>query len=88
MFEYDKNAKKAAEKLDEYDFTDFLRNCYNNDIVDPWFIRDKIECEYEELNEIVYDLSLDEFMEYMSARYDVVFDEVITFNMRYLKWVK
>ena len=83
MFDYDEYSKAAAEKLDEYDFTEILSSCYDNNLRDPWDIKCEIEDEYGELEDILDDLSVDEFMEYLSNRYDVYFEEVIAYRMWY-----
>ena len=86
MFEYDKAAEAAAKKLDEYDFTEILSWCYDNDLRESWDIRNEIAEEYEELSAddgALDNLSNDEFMEYLSERYNVRFEEVTTYRMWY-----
>lgn len=86
MFEYDECTKRAAEKLDEYDFTEILNLCYDNNLKSPWEIADKIMEKYEELGVLggAFDyLSVDEFMKYLSERYPVRFEEVIAYRMQY-----
>ena len=86
MFEYDKYSKVAAEKLDEYDFTEILSWCYDNDLRDSWDIKDKIADEYCELgidDGALDNLTHDEFMEYLSKRYNVRFEEISTYRMWY-----
>ena len=87
MFEYDKYAKAAADKLDEYDFTEILSWCYDNGLRDPWDIRCKIEDEHYELSVddgALDNLSIDEFMDYLSEKYSVRFEEVTTYRMWYI----
>lgn len=87
MFEYDKYAKAAAEELDKYDFTEILSSCYDEGLRDFWDILDKIIEKHEELdvNDGALDnLSSDEIMDYLSTRYNVRFDEIITYRMRYV----
>lgn len=74
----------AANKLDEYDFTEILRYCYDNLLKDSWEIRYEIIEEYKELNEYLDNLSDYEFMEYLKERYNVRFEEVVTYRMRYI----
>jgi hypothetical protein len=83
MFEYDENAKLASEELDNYDFTGILSLCYDNGLREPWDIRCRIEDEYTELEDALDNLSNDEFMEYLSKRYNVEFKEIITYSMWY-----
>ena len=87
MFEYDKYAKAAAEELDKYDFTEILSWCYDNHLCEFGDIVDKIIEEHKELdvNDGALDnLSGDEIREYLSERYNVRFDEIITYRMRYV----
>lgn len=86
MFEYDIHAQRAAEELDKYNFTDLLRYCYENGYRNPWDIADVMIAEHNELG--VEDgaidwLSIDELIEYLSERYNVAFEEVITYRMWY-----
>ena len=86
MFEYDIYAQHAAEELDKYDFTDLLRYCYDNGYVNPWDIADVMISEYNERgveDGAIESLSLDEFIEYLSERYNIGFEEVITYRMWY-----
>ena len=87
MFEYDKYAKAAAEELDKYDFTDILSSCYDEGLRDFYNILDKIIEEHKELDiddGALDNLSSDEIMDYLSARYNVTFDEITTYRMRYV----
>lgn len=87
MFEYDIHAKHAAEELDKYNFTEILHYCYHNGLRNPWDIADVMISEYEELgveDGAIESLSIDEFTEYLSERYNVWFEEVITYRM----WLK
>ena len=84
MFEYDIDAFLAANKLDEYDFTDVLRYCCYNHLNDSLDIRDKIIEEHEELEEYLDDLSNSDFMEYLEERYNVRFEIFITYKMRHI----
>ena len=83
MFEYDKAAKITAEKLDKYDFGDILSWCYDANWREPWDIKQKISIEYNELDDVLDDLSSDEFMEYLSEKYNVRFEEIISYRMWY-----
>lgn len=86
MFEYDTAAKAAAEKLDKYDFTEILKYCYGHELRSPWDIYDVIVEEYAELDVMdspLDELSEHELMDYLSERYNVVFEEVVTYRMWY-----
>ena len=88
MFEYDKYAKAAAEELDKYDFTDLLSMCYDRGLRSPDEIIDEILEEYEDLayNDNVWDnLSMDEIMQYLCAKYNVRFEEIISYQMLYCR---
>lgn len=85
MFEYDYDAMKAAEKLDQYNFKDILSDCYDNDMRNPERIRNIIEFRYKELIYDLDNLTNDEFIEYLEARYPVRFEEVVTYRMWYRK---
>lgn len=84
MFEYDEDSKKAAQKLDEYDFTDILKSCFDSDIRDAYDIRNFIgEKHYPELEDTLADLTESEWIEYLEARYPVRFEEVVRYRMWY-----
>lgn len=83
MFEYDKDAKAAAEKLDEYDLKERLIACYDLGYRDPFMIRERIALKYPELDDVMGDLTEDEFMEYLCKRYHVRFDEFVSYRLWY-----
>lgn len=84
MFEYDLYAQIAAATLDEYDFTETLRSCYEQGMRTPFEIADEIENKYGgACVEAIDDLDMYEVMEYLSDRYNVRFEEVITYRMCY-----
>lgn len=83
MFEYDAAAMIAANKLDEYDLTEILKDCYKSKIREAWIIKDKISDSIKELEQHLDDLSLYEFMDYLCDRYPVSFEEVCTYRMWY-----
>ena len=85
MFEYDKASQRAAEKLDRYDLTETLSWCYDANWRDPWDIKQKIITEYPELDDTLDDLSTDEFMMCLEAKYDVKFEEVVSYRMWYVR---
>ena len=84
MFEYDKDAERAAKTLDEYDFTENLSICYDAGYRDPDSIRTNIITNYKELKIVLEDdLTESEFLDYLCERYNVEFEEVITYRMWY-----
>ena len=81
-----KFSKAAAEELDKYDFTEILSECYDNDLRSPWDIMERIVDKYAEFGFIdgaLDNLSNDEFMEYLTERYPIKFEEVVTYRMWY-----
>lgn len=84
MFGYDKHSKAAAEKLDEYDFTELLNSCYGSDKNNLYSIIDEISQKYKDLAVVdgaLDNLSNHEIMEYLSRRYNVRFVEITTYRM-------
>lgn len=85
MFDYDADAKAAAEELDNHDLTDNLARCWRMRHTDPWDIRQFIQSEAipecMELFNALESLSLDELMEYLSVKYNVRFEEEIHYRM-------
>ena len=85
MFDYDLDSKRAVEKLDEYDFTDILSECYDMGMRDPYDIGDCISEDYPELEDTIADLTGCEWMEYLTARYPVRFEEISHYRMWYTR---
>jgi len=83
MFEYDEDAKMASEELDKYNFKYILGLCYDSDIRDPYDIKDYIISSLPELEEILEYLTEDEWMEYLTERYPIRFEEIIKYRMYY-----
>lgn len=86
MGDYDKIVQLAKEKLNEYDFTELLSDCYDLGLKDIYEIIDSILDEYPELDEDgtpLDDLSTDEIIEYLSKKYNVEFMEQTHYYMRY-----
>ena len=84
--DYDKIVQLAMEKLDEYDFTDLLSECYDDNRRDIYEITDSMLYEYPELGEDkspLYDLSIYEIMDYLSKRYNVEFISQTHYYMMY-----
>lgn len=85
MFSYDKMVETAAQKLSEYDLTELLSNCYDVDCREPWDIQQQIIAKYPELEDALDWLSNDEFMECLQSKYNVRFEEVISYRMYYTR---
>lgn len=85
MFDYDADAKAAAEELDKHDLTDNVARCWRMRKTDPWDIKQFIQSEsipeHMELFESLENLSSDELMEYLGDRYGVRFEEKISYRM-------
>lgn len=81
IFWYDKEAQLAAEKLDNYDLMDILKYCYQIRWLNPWDIKGQIHLKYDELDEFLDDLSIDEFMLYLESKYPVKFEEFVDYRM-------
>lgn len=84
MFEYDELVMAAANELDKHDLSGTLKWCYDGGWRDPDDIRDGISQHHNGLAEAVDELSDDELMMYLSAKYNVRFEETITYSMRYM----
>lgn len=85
MFEYDKESMNAAKALDRYDLLGVLSSCYTSGRRDPSDIQEEITRRFVELKTIIEDLTLDEFMEYLSNRYNIWFEEVISYRLSYVQ---
>lgn len=81
MFEYDAESCKAVELLDRLDLTEILTRCIDNRIIDLWDIRDELMKDSVEIEKAVEDLTFDELMEYLSKRYNLHFNEEITYHV-------
>lgn len=87
--DYDKIVQLAMKKLDEYDFTDLLSDCYDDNRQDIYEIIDSMIDEYPELDEDespLNDLSIYEIMDYLSKKYNIEFLEQTHYYMRYKRW--
>lgn len=87
--DYDKIVQLAKEKLDKYDFTELLSDCYDLGLNDIYEIIDSIDSilyqylEFDEDGTPLDDLNTDEIMEYLSKKYNVKFVEQTHYYMRY-----
>lgn len=82
MFEYDKSASEAVTILDRCDFKEDIEHCKRVRKLDAYDIREFLEKNYLwEVGEAFGDLSLDEFMEYLTLRYNVRWQEISHYEM-------
>lgn len=83
MFEYDELASNAVKILDKYNLEDEILQCREIRYVDPWDIRTHIEASTNDLELIdaLAELALDEFMEYLTVKYGIRWEEVISYRM-------
>ena len=83
MFEYDELASNAAKTLDKYNLKDEIQQCRQLKYFDPYDIRNHMQLYTNdfELMDALEELSLDEFMEYLTARYGIRWEEVISYRM-------
>ena len=84
LFTYSIETSHIATVLDTYDFDKWLDLCIYFGEKDPYGIYAGLNAifEGEELGDAIDELCVDEFMEYLSSRYNVRFDEEIRYRMR------
>ena len=80
MFDYDENAKKAAQVLDQYNFTAILKECH---IVSIHEIIDQLTQYNENVADALDDLSSDEVASYLHQRYGMHIQEITEL---YVSW--
>lgn len=84
MFSYDVMAYHAAETLGKYNFEEDIQLCKQKKVLDPYDIREFLYTQErypDEVADALEELSLDEFMEYLTAKYGVRWEEIITYRM-------
>ena len=89
MFEYDELASNAVMILDKYNLENEILKCREYDITDPYEIRAHIEESVFERDSIfelevllaLEDLSIGEFVEYLTAKYGIRWQEVVSYRM-------
>lgn len=87
MFDYDEFASEAAKVLDKYDLREEIARCRESGYTETYeahqYISDLCGAAgiYDAV-EALENLSLDEFREYLSARYGVKWYEIITYEMQ------
>ena len=85
MFDYDENAKKAAQVLDQYNFTSMLKDCYGVSIYE---IIDQLTQYNENVADALNDLSSDEVADYLYQRYGMYVQEVTELYVSWNDWYK
>lgn len=83
MFEYDELASNAAKILDKYNLEDEILQCRIIKYLNPVDIRNHIEASTNDFEFIdaLEELTLYEFMEYLTEKYGVKWEEVISYRM-------
>ena len=80
MFDYDKNAKKAAQVLDRHDFSETLKECC---VVAMSEIIGRLEKYGKEVSAALNQLSADEVATYLNLRYGMHVQEIYQY---YMSW--
>lgn len=87
MFDYDEYASEAVETLDKYklgEVISWIIHCGTKDAYDireaigEYYVNECFGCG--EVRDALENLSLDEFMEYMTTRYGIRWREDITYT--------
>ena len=82
MFEYDELASNAAKVLDKYNLTDSIVSCKKSGDINVFKVFSHFETfENAEVFAALQDLSIDEFMEYLTTRYGIKWREIIEYEM-------
>lgn len=84
MFEYDELSRDAAKTLDNYDFGHLIQHCRELKIKNVYAVKDffeQINGFDDDIVAALDNLSPDEFMEYLTARYNVHWSEIISYEM-------
>ena len=85
MFEYDAMSMNAAKVLDNYDFGHLIEQCRELKIKNVYAVKEffeRINSFDDNIVTALDNLSPDEFMEYLTARYNVKWTEIISYEMR------
>lgn len=82
MFEYDKDSMRAAEILDKYDLSPFLKNC---DGIDVYILKESPPTTIEEISEALSELTTYEIAFYLEKRYGMHTEEIAHY---YVWWNK
>lgn len=87
MFDYDEYASEAVETLDKYNLREPINWIIHSGVKDSYDIREALGEYYakecygcEEVRDALENLSLDEFMEYLTVRYGIRWREDVTYT--------
>lgn len=82
MFDYDEESRNAVITLDKYDLSKYLEGCVKGHITDSWEVREALMlfCN-DEIEKAIEDLSIDEFIEYLTSRYNVSWSDEIRYHI-------
>lgn len=82
MFEYDELASKAVTILDKCDFKEDIEYCRRVKMFGAYEVREFLKKNYLwEIRDALDTLSLDEFMEYLTARYNIRWHKISYYGM-------
>ena len=82
MFEYDELASKAVTILDKCDFKEDIEYCRRVKMLGAYEVREFLKKNYLwEVRDALNNLSLDKFTEYLTARYDIKWNEISHYEM-------
>lgn len=84
MFDYDKNAQKAAQTLDQYDFSEILKDCQGITISQ---IITRLARYGKKVSDAFAWLTADEIVTYLKLRYGMrvqeIYEYYVTWNPRH-----
>lgn len=82
MFEYDELVNKATTILDNCDFKEDIEYCRCVKMLGAHEVREFLKKNYLwEIRDALDTLSLDEFMEYLTARYNIQWHKISYYGM-------
>ena len=81
MFEYDELASKVVTILDKCDFKEDIEHCKRVKMLGVYDIREFLKKYLWKIRDALDSLSLDDFTEYLTARYDVRWHEISHYEM-------
>lgn len=84
MFDYDEESRNAVVTLDKYDLAIYLKACVKNHVTDSGDVREALMtfCNYE-VEKAIECLTTDEFMEYLTSRYNAYWSDEIRYCIHF-----